>query len=560
MQRKTTLTIAIAALCLLGAVTIGGVSAVTAADAANNTTVEQTEPTGEAGYTVSELRKGGTTYSNSPDSFRLAGDQMYWMIHWPADTAFGSPGDLDDQNWEYLPEDGVVDRNTIYLRTINMEQSESVTVNIVAYETEETENGTVPVNVHERTTEAELDAGWSMAAIDLPQSDSQREVAVWIDGHEEDLRWHFGHKSVATTQAQPISTMGEYLRHAAADFLIPLVIGVFGAGAVGREAISRAGIGPQWGYTKWIMLIGVGAFVTAFFAFSSVAEVVVAAPRLVALGIVVLFAIVLIESYSTGVTNAEFLRPELQDATSPTGDEAYDVASFDRQEEQIIRTDDGSTAVVRPGLLPFLSRCFGGAARLENAAAIETKIHVNESTIDSLYFVSAQADDILEYEPEGWQLDMPDIDIKEQYGTLSLYGVAALAALGVVYSLAGITITLLAALGMIASVGVRPRNGYARIEPASIHERRVYASMMYLELETEDAQTISEYEKKIPELKAKAKKERAEAMRDQDATLVEKMMGEEGMERTLSEIMDGTPENGTEPEPSEPEEKEAKTP
>lgn len=557
MKRTTALTLAIAALCLLGAVTIGGVSADVPE---NESDIEiPSNDDDEEKYTLSDLRSTGTTYPNSPDSFRVSGDQMYWMIHWPADTAFGSPGDPEDNHWRYLPEGGLVERNSIYLRTINPDGSEKMTVRIVSYETERVDNETVPVNVRERTVEVELESGWSIAEIPLPQSDTTREVSVWIDGHDNDLRWHFEHKSVATTESVAISTMGDYYRHALADFLGPLVLGTFAAGYGAKRVIEKAAIGPQWGYLKWALLIGFGAVISMWFFFSSLAEIVVSAPILVAIAMVILVGIVMIESYSTGVERSEFLRPqEVTNVTGPTGNDMVDAIPWERREEEVVRMSDGSVAVVRPGLLRFLSRIFGGAARLENAETIETKLPIKGSPIESLYFISQDAEQVLDYKPEGWKIDPPDLDIREDYVTIGLWLFAALAIAGAVSSVLSGFWAFMAVLGMAAIAVVRPEDGYARIEPATAHERRAYVSMLYMTLEMEDAKTIKEFEQRIPQLEAKAKKARMEATSGQDLTLIEEMLGEEGVSRTLGEL-DSELENGS-GEQLSAEDKEAEAP
>ena len=84
-------------------------------------------------YTLSELRQDGTSYANSPDSVRLSGSEMYWMIHWPAGLS-GNPGDPSDSYWRYLSPDDVVDRNSVWLRSINTGSSRNVTVTVATYE------------------------------------------------------------------------------------------------------------------------------------------------------------------------------------------------------------------------------------------------------------------------------------------------------------------------------------------------------------------------------------------------------------------------------------------
>lgn len=565
MNRKTSLAFAIAAAFLLAVVTIGGAGVTDAV--ANNTTVENetppeagvdtvAEPTGEGGYTVSELRQSGQTIENTPDSWRLSDERVYWLIHWPADTAFANVGDPEDSHWRYLSDGELVERNSVWFRSLNIQGAETVEVTVVSFATEETENGTVPVDVRERTTEVELERGQPLIEIDLPRADEEREVALWVEGREDELRWHFKHDAIATTEPMTITTRGDYLYQAGIEFLIPIIMSALIAGPLARSAIKRAHIGPMWGYMKWTMVIGVLGFIGAFFMFSSVAEVVVAAPWIIPGAIGLLVLVVILESYSANDVRATFMRPkEISNATSPSGDENFDVIEWEIQKEWLVRTGEG-TSVIRPGLLPFLSRCFGGAARLENAAAIETRMPTNQ---DDLYFIDPDSDEILEYEPEGWELDIPEIDLENEWQTAAIYGLAGLSIVGLATALVASWAGFLTAIMLFGIAFVRPVDGYARIEPATAHQRRAYVSSLYLKLETEDARTIKKLQQKIPELEAEVRKATAESLREQNQTLVEETMGEESVAHTIEELAEqlGNSSNGTTPDDKPDQEQEA---
>lgn len=552
-----TLAYTIAAVCLLAVVTIAGAGAgVVVADANTTESTEQTELTtdselvGERGYTIDELQQRGDTYENSPDGVRISGDRMYWLIHWPGDSLFANPGDTNDPNWEYLGDGQLVDRNSVWLRSINTQGTEEVDVTVVSYVEQQTENGTgtIPVNVTERTHTVELEAGWSMAEVDLPRTDDRKQVSIWVEDDPADLRWNVEHESLATTQPMLITTWGGFIYQAFMVFLGPILFGSLFVGAGGKKVIDRAKVGPNWGMLQWGLVISIGSMILLWFYFDSIAELVVAAPFVLAAGIVGLFGIILIENYSADTYTAEFVRPNLTDAQSPTGDDIKDVVSVQSQEETLVRTGVEGLAVVRKGMLPFLSRCFGGAANLEGAAAVDTHVAAESGEMDYKFYVSQDADDVLDYRPEGWKIELPELEIPDELSdrpeplttsewlglAANQYGVPAFGGLllfGMMWMAFSPMWALASGVLLMGAATVRPRDGYARFEPATVHERTAYTSMLYLERDEVEAQTIQELMKKIPELETRALRERFELLDEQDATMVEETFGLEGIDR-----------------------------
>lgn len=521
-------------ILLVAAVALGvsGAVGVAVADTGANETAtnETAEAANDHGYSLEELRRSGTTTQNSPPSVRLSSGQMFWVEHWPASAVTGDPGDPMDDSAEFLEADETVERNSVWLRTINVDSSETLTVHVVSYDVDEKvvteDNQTTTVqhatNVNERTVEVEMSRGWAIAEVPLGTTDEERHVTMWVEGHEDELRWTFTHKSVATTQPASISTQGDYLYHASMDFLLPIILGSFGVGLVVRRSIKRAGIGPQWGYLKWLILLTIGTVAVVLSQFSSLAEVIVAAPRLAALFVVGVVGIVLIETYTTNVSLVSFQKPILTDALSPSGNDAVDMIRAEEREEHVVRMDDNSLAVVRPGLLAFLSRCFGGAARLQNAEGVQTRLTLEESPADERFYVHPKADEVLEYEPEGWTFQVPEIESRSDAAKMGVYAVFGLLVAWIVAAIAGssmwgaVTLALL-----VAALTVRPTNGHARFWPAPAHMRSAWASMLYLNVEVEDADTLDEYRKRTVELQARSEKEKEQAIEEQDATLVQ---------------------------------------
>ena len=547
------LVLAIVAAALAGA---GAAAAQESGNETENSTANDTEGnasvpgatvsnTGEE-YTLEELRRGGSQPSGSPPSVRLANERMFWVIHWPAGSFGADVGDPQDSNWEYLERDGLVDRNSVYLRSIKTEaETEEVTVKVAYYQVGEREvergNETIteqyPTDLVIDSHEVTVSQGWLMEEISLRQSNDQRMVTMWIEGQESDLRWTFRHESVATTQSAGIDTEGDYLYRAGTEFLLPIFIGSFIIGLVCKGAIKRAGVGPQWGYFKWILLLSIATGLFVASQFRTVADLVTIAPYVAAAFIVGVVGIVILETYTTNLKRAEFVKPEIEDAVSPSGEKAVDMQRAESTEEMIVKLENGRTAVVRRGLLPFLSRCFGGAAVLEGSEKIKTTVDVVDSRVDEKYFVDPSADEILEYEPESWTLEVPELEDRDE---LVRYGIAGLVlvAIGatVASSLAtswGLGVMALGALAMLA----RPTMGHARIKPAPAHMRSAWASAMYLNKEYEEARTIEQARERNVKLQAANERDVEEALEEQDRTLIESMFDPD-----ISRAIDPEPE------------------
>ncbi|UWG47043.1 hypothetical protein HSRCO_0749 [Halanaeroarchaeum sp. HSR-CO] len=514
------------------------VTSLLAVPVAAQDTAEEPEAsnTTDGDYTLEELRRGGTTAPNSPDSVRTLDGRMYWAIHWPADKMLANPGDPNDDDWTFLSSGETVQRNSVYLRTILLDEAaEDVTVKVAYYRegTRQVEraNSTVTesyvddlvVDSHDLT----FQTGWAMQEIDLRRSDEPRKVTMWVEGHEDTLRWTFEHESVATSQTAGINTKGDYLLQASLDFVLPVVIGVFLLGGLVAWALRRAGKGPGWGYLKWAFVLTISSALILGTQFSDTTDLLVNAPRILAVLVVAIVAIVMLETYTTNVSHTAFFRPVLGAATSPSGEDAVDIIDLEEREEKTVQMPDGSTAVVRDGLIPFLSRIFGGAARLERSEELKTKLEVTDSPIDEMIWVHPDADEILDYEPEGWTLSIPTAETRSDWIGLAIGGATILAFTQLVSGAYGGGVGFLAFLFAMGVAVVRPRDGHARVEPAPAHLRSAWAGMLYLNIEAEDADTIEDARDTIVSLQARSEKDVQEALQEQDSTLIEEMFSED---------------------------------
>jgi hypothetical protein len=528
------------------------VSAVGAVAVVADDHTQNQDQSAEDKYSLSELREGGTQYEGA-SSMRITGDQAYWAIYWPADNPMANPPEGD--GWKYLEPGQEVGRNTVYLRTIKTDSGvENKTVRVVYWQTEQkqitegntTTTETVLTNVTEDTQVVQFVQGRPTEPVNLRKHDQATHVTMWFEENPKEARWTFTHKSIATTQSANIDTMGDYWIQVGQDLILPLLFGLFLVGFGVKKAIKRAGIGPQWGYVPWVILIVIITIISTVYLYGSIAELLVDLPKLAAVVLLAMIGIVMLETFSTNVDKVFFARPSVEEVVSPSGDEGYDMYEFDGETHKVVRMPDGTRSVVKPGLLPFLSRVFGGVAPLEGVENIKSRVEMPESKWDETHFVDAESDEIVDYRREGWTLDIPwpedhgYVPFLTKMGAYLIGGAMISSAYG--YSTVGFA--ALAALTIAAFV--RPRNGYARIDPAPTHAKSAVANMIQLGQDYDEAVTIDEAREENWSLRAHNQRDVEETVDKRDSTLIEEMLGEDESERTVvrDNSEDGEHDNG----------------
>jgi hypothetical protein len=385
----------------------------------------------------------------------------------------------------------------------------------------------VAENVTHVTHEVTFERGRPTVRIPLQQHDSPVQTTMWIED-KEFARWTFSHHSVATTQAVNIDSAGDYLTSVITDFLIWIVSGGFLAGVMVKRALDRAGIGPQYGYAPWIagitILTGLGAAVL----YQSLADLVVNARPVLAGYVVAIFAVVLLETYTTNVSRALFIRPTLEHSESPTGEEAWDIIDMEIRSEKIVRGPDGSVSVVKPGLLPFLARVFGRKARLYNAEQLRTRLPVTGSKYDEMFVTDPEAEEILYYKPESWTLSFPPLD----RGHAPTYGLVLTGLL-----VAGAALSQGAAsgwaVGAVTVVGLawwalEPTDGVAGVEPAPVHIRSAFGTMLRHAEDVDDAKRLDEVKRKLDAERIHKQRDVDREVADHDVTLMQEMFDPDG--------------------------------
>lgn len=563
-MRRTTRHATIAVLvvtAVLGLLAVGGAGAQESPTAPEpNATSDESDPTDGTATTdgnatsenasgesvdAGQLRSGGQTVSGGDPSMRWLPDAGSVYVDYPGSNPLTNTQTEDWQAQNVLENNALVETNEL---TVNSQrprdaESESYELEVVYWSetTTQTDNGTVSeTQVESRETkELTFEGPFDRQTVELQQSDSERRVTMWLEDSTGDridgAQWTFRHHSIPTSQGAGIDTMGDYLGTAIMEFLAPIGLGVFAVGAIASKAVKRAGKGPGYGYGPWIFVLSLACIVGALFAFSSLAELLVGVPLLAALFISGLVGIVVLESDHASTKKTLFLRPHLVDVANPRGDDVVDSMLGDAREETLVELQGGQQAVVRSGLLPFLSRVFGGMAKLTPTRPMTTEMNLVDSEWDQLVFVDPDADETLDYQPEGWQLEFPALEERGDYlrvGTLGLVLVGIVGSVGT-----SVSWTLGFVVGAVAIVGylATPRSTSATVEPASGHERAALTSMMYLAEAHDDAETIESAREKLIQERAQSERDIDDALEKQDATLIEEMFGSDVDRRIVDE-------------------------
>jgi hypothetical protein len=361
----------------------------------------------------------------------------------------------------------------------------------------------------------------------MPNHQSQKRVTMWIEGKDW-ARWTFRHKSLATTQAVNIDSAGDYLASVISDFLVWIIVGGFVVGWGCKIWIDRAGEGPGYSLTAWFIGLSLATGLGSLMFYESVASLVVNAHIVLSAYVVGIIAIIMLEMRSTGVSKAMFLQPKLTHAESPTGDDAFDMLDAELEDARIVRGADGTVSVITRGFLPSLARAFGATARLYNVEKLRTRVNLQNSEWDELFVADPEADEILHYDPEGWELTTPPLD-REHVGT---YGAIAAAFMvggaGVHYGSVSPWLVIGALGAGLLAWAAEPVNGEAYVEPAPVHIRTAVATMFRLTEDVDDAKTLDQAKEQLDRERVRKRQEIESEVEKHDRTLVEEALDPDG--------------------------------
>ncbi|MFD1634630.1 hypothetical protein ACOZ4L_02730 [Haloplanus ruber] len=361
-MRRVLLAVIALSLVVAPILSLGAVPAM-AQDATSNTTATSSE------YALSDLQQGGTTHAGAPPSMRFMGS-------YGSATLRHEPVGLGSEDWEYVDSGAsLVKRNEVTLKTIRLgDPAEDLTVHVVAWNREtktvQTENGTttepVAANVTEREVQVSLGRGYDNASVPLPANfGGRQQITMWIEEYP-DARWHFEHRSVATTRPISINSWGDFLNALfwrIGVFALPAMVVGWGLAKRHRET---AIVGPQWGAVKWI-----GAFAVPITLLASVwafqgAVLAVRAPAAIGLLFGPLTYALTLEAGNDKLEQFLFRHQDLEHAKSPRGDEAFDSRYVTHTVKHGVRRESaGELVLIEKGLMPYIARLRGNLAVLD---------------------------------------------------------------------------------------------------------------------------------------------------------------------------------------------------
>lgn len=490
-----------------------------------------------------QLHHDGTRVGDSPESVRLDGSQMWWAVHWPAGGIGSSPGDPDDPHFEYVSRDGTVDRDAIWLRTVNIREPYTVTATVATYDIEhvETRAGSTErraTNAEVQQQEIEVGQGWVIERVDLPSTNDEQEVAVWLgDSPNTDLRWQFTHETTTTAQDVPFSTYGGMFAWLGPWFLLPLLVGSVTALGGAKAVVRRTGVGPGYTTMQWTFLFGTGAGLFVWAYYGEVTSLMVEYPFLVAAYITAYLFAVAVDHFDVYASATRFIQPTLNTVSSPDGSTAADQIEARERTATVIDRPEEPAAVATRGLKPFLARLLSGkAATLRTVDPdhqtadkkgetttdkdpLQCRIPVSDGNVDQKIMAHPKMGEPIDYSPEGFTFE-PLGEVDDVASAVAIVGVIG-AMSAAVYHWFGVGLALVAAAVGFVAWRVQPQEGTAKVWLSPLHYRSARATAMHLASELDDADTITEErEKRLQQAMHREKDIMKEADR-RDETLME---------------------------------------
>lgn len=482
-------------------------------------------------YTIDELAEGGAQEAARAPSFRWISRTSGIWIDVDRTNPIKDFANPDRPYFaEVLLEPGMVveqDELRLHYQGPRDAGNQSYTFHVVYWEvgSQEVErNGTVvteraATNVTHETKTVTFAGSSGVETLDLRSHyDRTVHVTMWIEG-VDGARWVFRHHTLETNQEVPIETTGDRLWWLLKDFVVwLLVLGMLGA-AGSLWAHRRAGAGPQMGMLAWGFLLSIGGFFGLLYGYEGFATLFARAPKVLAALTVGLLLIPLLEGQDDRLKTIEFVKPVVTDAVSTAGEKAYDVVRIEEEREKVTEMPDGRLAVVKPGLFKFIARLFGGAAELRGAnELVKTRVDASGgSKTDEYVWCHWQSDEVVDYEPEGFELNL----------TLPRIAAALFASITTTYAVtmaAGPGMAWIGGLVAIPAV-VSVKNGHAEVWPAPAHARPAHITMMLGSKEFKDADTLEESRRQTYTERAKSSKEVEEVVQSRDDTLIAEMHG-----------------------------------
>jgi hypothetical protein len=471
-------------------------------------------------YNLSDLKPYGVEQAQEG-----APPSMRWLSQYGSATIRHEPQGIGSEKWTYLEPGGTVHDDEITLQTVRVapasELDETLNVTVVSWQRGEREvvkgNQTVTrptaKRVNVRRAEVRLGRGYDNATIDLPSHyDETWQISMWVEEYP-DARWRFEHRSVETSRSVPFEAdWGGFWSYNASHLLIPLLIGVTFVGIGVPSSLRRTARGPNIGFLKWSIALALIAGFLASSAYVWTASLLASAPIVVAGVIAALLGIIMLETIEYGVYDVIFLRLFQEKGANPRGEVAAKVQGGEYGRVTLANVEGGVIALT-DGLESWLARLFCGGAYLQLPEEMEMEFSLGKSEVslasspaDKLLFVDHDVENLIEYEPEHLELDLPLTSVvDEETGetTWNLNGIATVATYLAIGSAAGYggakAMTLPTpeaglALGLVvvAVKWTRAVDGKAWYQPALGHTEDAVATAMYYDNEIQEYERLEE--------------------------------------------------------------------
>lgn len=514
----------------------------------NTTTAPNTGP-----HTLEELRDGGEMRPDAPDSVRRYGEHgSLWLRHVP--TSMFDRIVPDSELKTYVGQGETVRRDTVYLGSMRgwSAPATNLTLVVVYWEPGEvertTENGEVvrekaAVNQRVDRHTVELSGnGYEEAAIDLRSHyENPSHVTMWVEGRQGELQWTFKQKSSTASDSFPAGSRGNFALWGLGFLLLPA--GVVGGGGtlLGKKALDKAGAGagyPPWMYAGALFF---GTFFVALFAWDWFIDVIATAPWLMGVLLGLFIAIFAVEAFGDRTRKAMFLQFDLANSKD-YDDDGRGELPFEVEIRRIVDLEEGGTGVVKRGIRPFIARAFGATPRLETMREepVRMSLESHDSEIQELFLVHPYAQEILDYEPEQWVLDIveersedsalpewvPSVDAVPLIGALTLLPVGWIVGTAAVSSgLIGMTVAAIVGLFLLSE----PVAGHCRTTLAPAQFDDVVANVLQtiegLEEEADRQWYREKYHEQLGENLSKRQNDIEEAESEVYAGVVQRRTG-----------------------------------
>lgn len=499
-------------------------------------------------YSRAELTRGGQQVAGGDPSMRWIEDGSIFIDYPSADPLSPSAEEWEVEN--VLGPQALVERDEI---TINAQRergasSAEYTLTVVHWVGDHhvDDNG----SVHQIATDqsvseyvVQFDGPMDRETVDLPNTDGDRyQVTMWLEDDSgepvEGARWTFAHESAPTSLDAGIQTQGDLYSWVGLWLVGPLLFGIPASLYGGRKILNKTGRGTDIPTIVYGSVAMVFAFGVALFGWKEAALIITNFPLVIPLALTAIAFVAYLEYGSNDIVRAQFIREELMDATSPSGEDVHDVLYQEIADMRLVRTDDdGRYVIVESGIMPFLARLFGVAPTLD-VSDLSTQIKATGDKWDKIFVADPSAPSPIEYSAPSMHFPLsdptgPDANWLDRLSAVnwSIFVMAGLgAAVGWLFGgllgvpmLGLVTGSVVGFLVKAASV----ESGHAEFAAAPVHYTQARQTLAASQTEYEDAKTLEEMETIAWQERARTALDARKVQSNMDKTVTQQLAEDE---------------------------------